>query len=197
MYGPLFSQGGVSSHSTRLALLTENDEDSDVSSTLSTIVVSSQSPPASALSTETAPADVHPLEDKITAEPVAEMTPYNTADKTTGLTPHMLATVHDTPGNLPDVRPCNVPAVCKNCTTVDSLELQLDWTSSISRRNINLPTNQKGYDNSETTVGKHLARRIQIFRVYFSVIIFHLLIFKTRENMARTKIDPTDLDSPR
>ena len=37
---------------------------------------------------------------------------------------------------------------------------------------VNLLTNQKGYDNSETTVRKLLARRIQIFRVYFSMIIF-------------------------
>ena len=32
--------------------------------------------------------------------------------------------------------------------------------------------NQNGYDNSETTVGKLLARRIQICRIHFSVIIF-------------------------
>ena len=48
----------------------------------------------------------------------------------------------------------------------------LDWTSNTSRRKINLPTNQKGYDKSETTDEKLLARRIQIFRVYFSLVIF-------------------------
>ena len=30
------------------------------------------------------------------------------------------------------------------------------------RTKINVPTNQNGYNNSETTVGKLLARRIQI-----------------------------------
>ena len=50
--------------------------------------------------------------------------------------------------------------------------LQLEWTSSISRQKINLPTNQKSYDNSKTTVGKLLARRNQICQVYFSAIIF-------------------------
>ena len=41
-----------------------------------------------------------------------------------------------------------------------------------SRQKINLPTNQKGYDKSETTDEKLSARRIQIYLVYFSVIIF-------------------------
>ena len=39
-------------------------------------------------------------------------------------------------------------------------------------KKVNLPMSEKGYDNSETTVGKLSARRIQIFWVYFSVIIF-------------------------
>ena len=38
--------------------------------------------------------------------------------------------------------------------------------------------NRKGCDNSETTAGKRSARRIQIFWVPFSVIIFWSLIFK-------------------
>ena len=50
--------------------------------------------------------------------------------------------------------------------------LQLDWTSNTSRQKINLPTNQRGYDTFETTVGKLSASRIQIYVVYFSVIIF-------------------------
>ena len=32
------------------------------------------------------------------------------------------------------------------------------------------PKKRKGYDNSETTVGKLLTRRTQIFRVYFCVV---------------------------
>ena len=52
------------------------------------------------------------------------------------------------------------------------LPLQLDWTSNTSRQKINLPANQKGYDKSETTDEKLSARRIQIYWVYFSVIIF-------------------------
>ena len=45
--------------------------------------------------------------------------------------------------------------------------LQLDWTSNTSRQKINFPAHQKGYDNSETTIGKLLARRIQIYPDYF------------------------------
>ena len=40
--------------------------------------------------------------------------------------------------------------------------LQLDYRSARRTREINLQTNQKSYDNSETTVGKLLAGRIQI-----------------------------------
>ena len=61
----------------------------------------------------------------------------------------------------------------------------------------NLPTNQKGFENSDTNVEKLSVRRIQNCRVFFSVIIFDLLIFKTSENMAPTKIDQSDSDSPR
>ena len=46
-------------------------------------------------------------------------------------------------------------------------DLQLDWASEIRTQKINSSTNQKGYDNSETTVRKLLARRIQICPVYF------------------------------
>ena len=65
--------------------------------------------------------------------------------------------------------------------------IQLNWTSNTSRQTINLPTNQKGYDKSETTIEKLSARRIQICWVYFSVIIFDLLFFKTSQNMAPKK----------
>ena len=43
---------------------------------------------------------------------------------------------------------------------------------------INLPANQKGYNNFETTAGKLSTRRIQICRVYFSKIIFDILFKK-------------------
>ena len=46
--------------------------------------------------------------------------------------------------------------------------IQLDWTWQKN----NLPTNQRGYDKSETTDEKLSKRRIQICWVYFSVIIF-------------------------
>ena len=74
--------------------------------------------------------------------------------------------------------------------------VQLDFRSVRRTRKTNLPTNQKGYDDSETTLEKLMARRIQIFRVYFSVVIFDLLLFKRSENIAPTKIDPADLGSP-
>ena len=68
----------------------------------------------------------------------------------------------------------------------------------LSRQNINLPGNQKGYDTFETTVGKLLARRIQIFWVYFSVIIFDLLIFKTSESIpGRFGFVPSNTRLPR
>ena len=55
--------------------------------------------------------------------------------------------------------------------------LQLDWTSNASRQKINLPMNQKGYDNFETTMRKLSARRIQICFYYFCKIHFWPLIF--------------------
>ena len=39
-------------------------------------------------------------------------------------------------------------------------------------QNNTLPTNQKGYNNTETTVGKLSARKIQICLVYFCKIYF-------------------------
>ena len=45
--------------------------------------------------------------------------------------------------------------------------IQLNCRSARRTRIINLPTNQKGCDTFETTVGKLLARRIQIFPVPF------------------------------
>ena len=54
----------------------------------------------------------------------------------------------------------------------------IGWTSSMNRQKNNLSTNQKGYDNSETIVGRLSARRIQIccdyiffFRHYFETYI--------------------------
>ena len=48
------------------------------------------------------------------------------------------------------------------------------WIADSSGRTriINLPTNQKGYDTFETTVGKLSARKIQIYPDWFCVIIF-------------------------
>ena len=75
-------------------------------------------------------------------------------------------------------------------TSTAGLDVQYEPTKK-------LPTNQKGFDNSETTVEKLSVRRIQIYRVFFSEILFDLLIFKTSGNMAPTKIDLADLDSLR
>ena len=74
--------------------------------------------------------------------------------------------------------------------------IQLDWMSNTSRRNINLSTNQKGYDNSENTVGKLSARRIQICCDYFCLSLFHLYFQNNFQNNAQTGIISTDLDSP-
>ena len=48
-----------------------------------------------------------------------------------------------------------------------AMYIQLDCWSSGRTRKIYLARNQKGYDNSKTTVGKLLARRIQIWVVFF------------------------------
>ena len=66
--------------------------------------------------------------------------------------------------------------------------VQLDCRSARRTQNINLPTNQKSYNNSETTVGKLSARRIQICQVHFSVIIFDLLFFKTSKKWPQQKL---------
>ena len=75
--------------------------------------------------------------------------------------------------------------------------VQLDCRSARRTRTFNLPTNQKGYGNFETTVGKLSARRIRISRVPFSVIIFDLLFFKTSKNIVPAKRTPAELYSPR
>ena len=51
-------------------------------------------------------------------------------------------------------------------------------------RNINLPTNQKGYDTFETTVGKLSARRIQIYPGYFCLGIISKVILNNFQNNA-------------
>ena len=55
--------------------------------------------------------------------------------------------------------------------------IQLDWTPSRRTQKSNLPANQKGYDNSETTKRKLSARRIQISFDYFCKIHLWPLIF--------------------
>ena len=56
--------------------------------------------------------------------------------------------------------------------TVISTTVQLDWISQYEPTKINSPTDQKGYDSSETTVGKLSTRRIQIFLIHFCLIHF-------------------------
>ena len=45
--------------------------------------------------------------------------------------------------------------------------MQLDCQSATRTRKVNLPANQKGYDDSETTAGKLWSRRIHICCDYF------------------------------
>ena len=61
-------------------------------------------------------------------------------------------------------------------------EVQLDWISNTSRRKINLPTNQNGYDTFETTVGKLSARRIHICCDYFCLCIILEVILNNFRN---------------
>ena len=61
---------------------------------------------------------------------------------------------------------------------------RLDCRSSGRTRKINLPTNQKGYDTFETTVGKLSARRIQIYPDYFCLGIILKVILNNFQNNA-------------
>ena len=63
------------------------------------------------------------------------------------------------------------------------------WIGRPIRANKKLiPKKRKGCDNSETTVGKLLARRIQTYSDYFCKPLFWPIIFETRENRVPTKI---------
>ena len=63
--------------------------------------------------------------------------------------------------------------------------VQLDWTPSTSRRKINLPANQKGYDESDTTDEKLSARRIQI-QIEATLISLNRFIPAAAYGMLRT-----------
>ena len=65
----------------------------------------------------------------------------------------------------------------------------------MSRQKINFPANQKGYDNSKTTVGRLSAKRIQIFRVQFCLDVVWKVILK-RGEMDDTKLNLVDVNSP-
>ena len=68
---------------------------------------------------------------------------------------------------------------------VDSkFDVQLDCRSAKRKWKINLPANQKGYDNSETTVGKLLVRRIQTCPYYFWLDIILKVILNNFQNNA-------------
>ena len=62
--------------------------------------------------------------------------------------------------------------------------LQLDCRSATHTRKINLPTNQKGYDTFDTSIGKLLARRIQIYSDYFCLSIIVKVILNNFQNNA-------------
>ena len=75
--------------------------------------------------------------------------------------------------------------------------IQLDQTPSRNTRKITSRTNQKGYDNSKTTVGKRSTRRIQIFRVHFLVIYFWPHFQNNLSKNVQTKTYPEESDLPR
>ena len=75
--------------------------------------------------------------------------------------------------------------------------LQLDCQSARRTQNINLPENQKNYDNSETTVGKLSMRRIQIYPDYFCLGIILKVILNNFQNNAETKILRAESNTPR
>ena len=75
-------------------------------------------------------------------------------------------------------------ALCRASSITDTVTLQLDWTSNTSRQKINLPADQKGYDTSETTVGKLSARKIQICFDYFIFGIILKVILNNFQNNA-------------
>ena len=75
--------------------------------------------------------------------------------------------------------------------------VQLDCTPSTRTRKINPLTNQKCYENFETTIGKLLAKRIQICGDCFCKDRFDLFFQNKFPNHVRTKIVSADLDFPR
>ena len=78
-----------------------------------------------------------------------------------------------------------------------SLDLQLDCFSWRRTGIINLASNQKGYDNSETKVGRLSARRIQIFPGYFCLGNILKVILNNFQHNTQTKIARPDSDLPR
>ena len=62
--------------------------------------------------------------------------------------------------------------------------MQLDCSPSTRARKINSPANRKGYDKSETTVGKFSARKIQILPVQFCLGIILKVILNNFQNNA-------------
>ena len=56
---------------------------------------------------------------------------------------------------------------CRRCSGTAGLQISYTHT-----KYINLPMNQKSYNNSKTTVGKLSTRRVQICRIYFCAIHF-------------------------
>ena len=98
------------------------------------------------------------------------------------------------------VRSCPVYFALKNPKLLSDLKSDLDSKtydvvpmstaglpiSKMHTKN-NFPTNQKGYDNYETTIGKLLTRRIQIFQISFLWSLFDLLVFKTSEKRTEQK----------
>ena len=80
---------------------------------------------------------------------------------------------------------CRRPKICM-CSWIER-QLPIRWK-------FNLTTNQKGCDNSETIVGKLLARRIQICWVYFCVIHISPFFRNNFLNNVWTKVVPAKLD---
>ena len=85
---------------------------------------------------------------------------------------------------------CQASCPPRASTSFSGNSLHLDQTLRAPTRQINFWTNQKGYDNFQTTVENILVRRIQIFWVQFCITIFWTLIFQNTWKLGLKTLEP-------
>ena len=108
----------------RAAAVVVEDDEHSASSSASTVVTDNRSGcPASGAAADAGQTAPPPRVVDEDAETIAVSDEEALADAAEPLTPAVLSTVHDSPAELPDVRPCNVPAPCESRVDFDNLTL--------------------------------------------------------------------------